>query len=877
MKPIRPPHLARLRRRVEALDAPVVQLWAWPGSGQQAVLDALVAEGGDVAQPLSIEDLAEEASLRRAVTRAVKGSAPWLVLPAVPAPPRWAAETVASLLPAGRRLLFAAPERRPSSPLATAYVGPREHLLTAEEAAALWAEVTGRTPSPPLLAAAMAASDGWFRPLLVLAEAAAEGRGLEDAALTAIPGVESFLRHEVLAGLPPGKRAAVRWLALARSADDELWRRQWDAEQRATLARLRDDWGLLVPDAEGGERLPAPLGAYLAAGAWREPQAFEVALALAETERGRGRPAAALRLLVGVAERSSDARTRLAPPSPRGRGQGAVGRADSPRAAGARGRTRSGDGVAPESDSPEPDSPEAVRAALRDLVGEAAGELLATAPLSLLAAAIDHLAGEESPELELVRAVVHGLDAPAPRRSSAGEALGGGGVTALDRVVRQAEKTDAALAAMARTAAILLGLAGLRQLTAASGDGGVEPAGESPPSALPGALEPLTVLAAALAAAPVSGGTAREEDDEPEGEDDEPSDRSEVPALAAALAALAPPPAVEAPDLLGGDPVARGTAFRPDPVLGARRPDRRLTAAAALAAAGLSRLARRRPALGTALRRRSDLAPVWRDRLETPEPAEPVARGYELDLFGEGRVRRREPGGARELSWPLKRALKVLSFLATAPGWRALRTDLEEQLWPGAEPAKLRRNFHPTLSHLRRSLEEDLAEPWPPPLLLEGGFYRLNPALAWRVDAAELERLALEGRRSHECERHARAVHCWEAVRDLYRGPLLAGWDDPWIAARREHYQRLWLESLRGLGESYLRAGRLDEAMDALRTVLIHDPLQERVHVALMEVYARQGRRDLVHRQHERLVEQYTREIGEPPAEATEAYQRLMA
>ncbi len=830
MRAFRPPHLERLRRRVETLDAPAVQLWAWPGSGQQAVLDALVAEGGAVAQPLSVEDLAEEGSLRRAVEGAVAGSAPWLVLPAVPAPPRGAARTVAALLPAGRRLLFAAPERHPEMPLATAYVGPREHLLTGGEAAALWSDVTGRTPSPVLLAAAMAATDGWFRPLLLLAEAAAEGRGLEDGALAAIPAADSFLRHEVLPGLPPAERALARRLALAGSADPELWDDLLDADERAALERLRAQWGLLIPVAEGGERLPAPLEALLEAEAWREPRAAATAVALAAAERRRGRPAAALRLLAGAAAAPGESKAR-----------------------------------------------EAAVEALAELIASDWSRLLVTAPLSLLAVAAARLAGTGSPAADLVRRLIRGLDAPAAGRPAAPERIEGGPDAdgGLRGFARETEAAEPGVAAAARVAAILLGTPSHEGEPADVGeDRAAEPAALA---ALPAALQPLGALAAALGEEP---GPA-EEDEEADDEDGEEDlhDGSAALALAALLAAVAPPPAAEAPDLLH-----RGHPGEPAPGADPRRPDRGLTAAAALAAAGLARLAHRRPALGEALRRRADLAPVWRDRLEAPAPPEPAGRGYELDLFGEGRVRRREPGPLgepgplRELSWPLKRALKVLAYLATAPAWRALRTDLEEELWPGADPGRLRRNFHPTLSHLRRSLEEGLGEPWPPPLLLAGGFYRLNPALAWRVDAAELERLALEGRRSFERERHGRAVACWEAVRDLYRGPLLAGWDDPWIAARREHYQRLWLESLRGLGESHLRSGRLEEAMDALRTVLIHDPHQERVHIGLMEVYSRQGRRDLVRRQHDRLVDLLSRDLGVELAPATkDAYQRLMA
>jgi len=45
-----------------------------------------------------------------------------------------------------------------------------------------------------------------------------------------------------------------------------------------------------------------------------------------------------------------------------------------------------------------------------------------------------------------------------------------------------------------------------------------------------------------------------------------------------------------------------------------------------------------------------------------------------------------------------------------------------------------------------------------------------------------------------------------------------------------------------------------------------------------MRIYARQGRRDLVRRQYERLTSLLREDLGvEPLAETTDAYQRLMA
>lgn len=233
-----------------------------------------------------------------------------------------------------------------------------------------------------------------------------------------------------------------------------------------------------------------------------------------------------------------------------------------------------------------------------------------------------------------------------------------------------------------------------------------------------------------------------------------------------------------------------------------------------------------------------------------------------------------------EVHWPLQRALKILAFLASAQDFHASRDDLIAALWPEDDEGKIKRNFHPTLSHLRRALIEAWEEvhpaPPPPPLLFVHGSYRLNPDIAWEVDLAELSAALEEGRRRVESEPEV-AVEIWRRAAALYRGPFLAGVYDAWAEPLRDRYQRRWLELLKELADLNLELGHFTEAIDAYRQVLIEDPLRETVHQALMRVYSKQGRRDLVRRQYDRLTNLLAEDLGvEPLAETTEEYHRLM-
>ena len=53
--------------------------------------------------------------------------------------------------------------------------------------------------------------------------------------------------------------------------------------------------------------------------------------------------------------------------------------------------------------------------------------------------------------------------------------------------------------------------------------------------------------------------------------------------------------------------------------------------------------------------------------------------------------------------------------------------------------------------------------------------------------------------------------------------------------------------------------------MDAFRSYLIEDPFQESIHVEVMRLYAKQGRRDLVRRQYDQLCRVLLEELGVGP------------
>lgn len=111
---------------------------------------------------------------------------------------------------------------------------------------------------------------------------------------------------------------------------------------------------------------------------------------------------------------------------------------------------------------------------------------------------------------------------------------------------------------------------------------------------------------------------------------------------------------------------------------------------------------------------------------------------------------------------------------------------------------------------------------------------------------------------------------------ELYRGPLLDGvaFDDApeleiWLSNQREHLKRLYSDLLERQLKLYQQAGRWNDVQRIAQLALNDDPINEQMHQALMEAYARLGERNEALRQYELLRAHLERELGMEPLPET--------
>jgi DNA-binding SARP family transcriptional activator len=203
-------------------------------------------------------------------------------------------------------------------------------------------------------------------------------------------------------------------------------------------------------------------------------------------------------------------------------------------------------------------------------------------------------------------------------------------------------------------------------------------------------------------------------------------------------------------------------------------------------------------------------------------------------------------------AWRLKRALKVFCFLAAARNHRATKDRVADAVWSDSPQSVIERNFHPTISFLRRALNQGhaVAKNF---VLCEGGAYSLNPAYRYEIDAIAFDRAVAAARMARSQGDAAAAIAAYRDAIALYRGAFLEDDDDPWVAAPRAHFETLLDAALREGAELLVRQSSPEQAVPLLERLVERNPSDQEASVVLMQVLGGLGRRSDLEREYRRL------------------------
>ncbi len=228
-------------------------------------------------------------------------------------------------------------------------------------------------------------------------------------------------------------------------------------------------------------------------------------------------------------------------------------------------------------------------------------------------------------------------------------------------------------------------------------------------------------------------------------------------------------------------------------------------------------------------------------------------------------------------AWTTKRARDILCFIVSRRHRRASKDIIIETFWGEADPEIIAKNFHPTVSHIRKALNSNqpLKQNF---LLYRDGDYMLNSDFSYAIDIEEFDRLVAESDAARRAGQYERRINCYEEAIKLARGEFMQGCYDDWVEEQRSYYHEQYLHMLEALVIAAQKAEEWPRSMHLAQQILHDDPFREDIHCLVMRAHAAQGNRVAVKEQYETLRSLLLRELGvEPAAETQKVYRQLLA
>jgi DNA-binding SARP family transcriptional activator len=227
-------------------------------------------------------------------------------------------------------------------------------------------------------------------------------------------------------------------------------------------------------------------------------------------------------------------------------------------------------------------------------------------------------------------------------------------------------------------------------------------------------------------------------------------------------------------------------------------------------------------------------------------------------------------------AWPTRRARDIFCFIISRRHHRASKDAIIDTFWGETDFAAVEKNFHPTVSHIRKALNSNqpLKQNF---LLYRDGDYQLNSEFSYRVDTEEFDRLVNEGENARRSRQFEACIHAYESALTLYRGEFMQGSYEPWVEEQRTYYREQYLHLLEALAGVAQTAADWPRVMQLSQLIIRDDPFREDIHCMIMRAHAAVGNRGAVKDQFETLKRLLQSELGvEPSAETRKLYQSLI-
>ena len=219
-------------------------------------------------------------------------------------------------------------------------------------------------------------------------------------------------------------------------------------------------------------------------------------------------------------------------------------------------------------------------------------------------------------------------------------------------------------------------------------------------------------------------------------------------------------------------------------------------------------------------------------------------------------------------AWTTRRARDIFCFIATSRHRRVDKDVLIDTFWADSEIEVVEKNFHPTISHVRKALNsrQTIKQNF---ILYRDGAYQLNSELIYSIDTEEFSRFIAEAEKANLEKDSDRVWENVEAAHRLYRGDFMASIYEDWAEELRGFYREQHSRILKSMTKFAFKEKNWVQALHYSAEILRDDPYREDIHVLIMRVYGAQGKRSAVKDQYQKLQKILKTELGVEPAVAT--------
>ena len=264
-------------------------------------------------------------------------------------------------------------------------------------------------------------------------------------------------------------------------------------------------------------------------------------------------------------------------------------------------------------------------------------------------------------------------------------------------------------------------------------------------------------------------------------------------------------------------------------------------------------------------------------RALVPEAPPKPAADLSIKMLGPVEIFRDPARPLAADAWTTKRARDILCFIASRRHRRASKDTIIDTFWGESDFDAVEKNFHPTVSHIRKALNsrQPLKQNF---LLYRDGDYLLSQDFAYQIDTEEFDRLVTEAEAARRAGKHERQIELYEQACALYRGDFMQGTYDEWVEEQRAYYREQYLRMLEALAVAAQKAEDWSRTLKLAQEILRDDQFREDVHCMILRAHAALGNRGAVKEQYDALRRLLRKELGvEPDADTQKLYQQLMA